>query len=73
MSINPQKHISFDRHDDKIEVIIRDAFFEKTFQKEVSTNNKKELENLLVDLKNKGIDLIGIIKRKMMGGSGWFD
>ena len=71
--ISPQKHISFDRHGDKVEVVIRDSSFKKTYQKEVSINNRKELESLLIDLKNKGVDLIGIIKRRMTDGSGWFD
>ena len=68
-----KKHISFDRHGDKLEVIIRDSSFVKTYQKEVSINDRKELELLLKDLKFKGVDLIGIIKRKMIGDSGWFD
>jgi len=67
------KHISFDRHGDKIEVIIRNSAFVKTFQREVSTNNKKELEILLKDLKNKGVDLIGLVIQKTSEGSGWFD
>jgi len=69
----PQKHISFDRHGDKIEVIIRNSSFVKTFQREVNTNNKKELESLLKDLKNKGVDLIGLVIQKTSEGSGWFD
>lgn len=67
------KHISFDRHGDKLEVIIRDSSFQKTFQKEVNIGNTHELEGLLKDLKDKGVDLIGIIKRKMIDSSGWFD
>ena len=67
------KHISFDRHGDKIEVIIRDSSFVKIYQKEVSTNNRRELEDLLKDLKNKGVDLIGVIRKRMTDDSGWFD
>lgn len=70
---NPQKHISFDRYGDKIEVIIRDSSFVKIYQKEVSTTNRKELESLLKDLKNKGVDLIGIIVKKMSSGMDWFE
>lgn len=58
---------------DKLEVIIRDTAFKKIFQKEVNTGNRKELEILLKDLKNKGVDLIGLIKKKMVSDDGWFD
>ena len=58
---------------DKLEVIVRDDTFKKIFQKEVNIGNRKELEVLLKDLKDKGVDLIGVIKRKMLDGSGWFD
>ena len=58
---------------DKLEVIIRDNSFKKIFQKEVNTGNKKELEGLLKDLKNKGVDLIGLIRKKMISDDGWFD
>ena len=71
--ISSQKHISFGGHGDIVEVIIRDSSFKKIYQKQVSITNRKELENLLIDLKNKGVDLIGIIKRRMIDGSGWFD
>lgn len=64
---------AFDRHGDKIEVIVRDSSFKKIYQKEVGVGNTKELESLLEDLKNKGIDLIKIIKRKMINNSDWFD
>ncbi len=67
------KHISFDRHGDKLEVIIRDSSFKKTYQKEVSINDRRELENLLKDLKNKGVDLIGLVMKKSMDDGGWFD
>jgi len=71
--INPQKNVRFDRFGDTIEVIIRDPNFSKIFKKQVSINNKKELEMLLKDLRNKGVDFIGIIKRKMISGSDdWF-
>ena len=33
----------------------------------------KEFKELLKELKRKGVDLIGIIRRKMIDGSGWFD
>ncbi len=68
-----KKHISFDRNGDKLEVIIRDSSFKKTYQKEVNTGNKKELESLLKDLKAKGVDLIGLIRKKMVSDNGWFD
>ena len=68
-----EKHISFDRHGDKIEVIIRDSSFKKIYQKEANTGSRKELELLLEDLKNKGVDLIGIVIKKTMEGNGWFD
>ena len=69
--MNVQKHISFGRHGDKIEVIVRDSSFVKIYQKEVSTTNKRELENMLKDLKDKGVDIIGLILKK--SSSGWFD
>ena len=55
----PEKHVNFDRHGDKLEVIIRDSSFKKTYQKVVSISDKRELEILLKDLKAKGVDLIG--------------
>ena len=58
---------------DKLEVIVRDNGFKKIFQREVNTGNRKELETLLKDLKDKGVDLISVIKRKMLNDSGWFD
>lgn len=70
--INPQKNIKFDKFGDTIEVIIRDPNFSKIFKKQVSINNKKELEILLNDLRNKGVDLIGIIKKKIISGDDWF-
>ncbi len=68
-----QKHISFDRHGDKIEIVIRNSLFVKTFKREVSINDKKGLEILLKDLRDKGVDLVGIIKNRMVDNSGWFD
>lgn len=73
MMLNQEKHVGCERHGDKLEVIIRDSSFKKIFQKEANTGNKKELESLLKDLKDKGVDLIGIIKRRMIDGSDWFD
>jgi len=58
---------------DKLLVIIRDTSFKKIYQKEVNTGNKRELENLLKDLKDKGVDLIGLIRKKMISDNGWFD
>ncbi len=66
-------HLQTYNHGDKLEVIIRDSSFKKIFQTEVNTGNKKELENLLKDLKNKGVDLIGLIRKKMISDNGWFD
>ncbi len=60
-------------HGDELEVIIRDTSFKKIFQKKVNTGNKKELEGLLKDLKAKGVDLIGLIRKKMISDNGWFD
>ena len=54
-------------------MIIRNSSFVKTYHKEVNANNKKELELLLKDLKNKGVDFIGIVKKRMIDNSGWFD
>lgn len=71
--MSSQKHISFDRHGDKIEVIIRDSSFKKIYQKEVSISDRKELAVLLKDLKNKGVDLIGLVIKKTSEDSGWFD
>ena len=68
-----QKHISFDRYGDKIEIVIRNSSFVKTFKREVNINDRKGLEVLLKDLKDKGVDLIDIIKRRMVDDSGWFD
>jgi len=73
MNLHPQKNISFDRHGDKLEVIVRDSSFKKIYQKEVSTHDKRELESLLKDLKDKGVDLIGLIIKKTKDGSTWFD
>ena len=58
---------------DTLQVIIRDTSFRKTYQREVNTGNKKELESLLKDLKAKGVDLIGLIRKKMITDNGWFD
>jgi len=68
-----QKNVSFDRHGDKLEVIIRDSSFKKIYQKEVSITDRKELEILLKDLKHKGVDLIGLVIKKTSEGSGWFE
>ncbi len=68
-----QKHISFDRHGDKLEVVIRNSSFVKVFKMEVNINDRKGLELLLKDLKDKGVDLIGIIRKRMIDDSGWFD
>lgn len=58
---------------DELEVIIRDTSFKKIFQKKVNIGNKKELEELLKDMKHKGVDLIGLIRKKMISDNGWFD
>ncbi len=58
---------------DKLQVIIRDTSFKKIYQREVNTGNRKELESLLKDLKHKGVDLIGLIRKKMRTDNGWFD
>ncbi len=60
-------------HGDKLEVIIRDTSFRKIFHTEVNTGNRKELEGLLKDLKDKGVDLIGLIRKKIVSDNGWFD
>lgn len=71
---NPQKKISFERYGDKLQVIIRDSSFTKIFEREVSIDNRKELEILLKDLRNKGVDLIDSIRKNILsGGSDWFD
>ena len=54
---------------DKLEVIVRDNSFKKIFQREVNTGNRKELETLLKDLKDKGVDLIRVIKRRMLSST----
>ncbi len=58
---------------DELEVIIRDSSFKKIFQKKINTGSRKEMEDLLKDLKAKGVDLIGLIRRKMINDNGWFD
>ena len=58
---------------DKLQVIIRDTSFKKIYQREVNTGNRKELESLLKDLKHKGVDLIGLIRKKMINDNRWFD
>lgn len=70
-----QKHIRFDRMGDKLEVIIRDANWNPIYKKEVNIHDKQELQTLLKDLKNKGIDLLAIIKNdlKQEGHTEWFD
>ena len=65
--------LSIYNNGDKLQVIIRDTSFKKTYQREVNTGNKKELESLLKDLKHKGVDLIGLIRKKMISDNGWFD
>ena len=65
--------VSIYSNGDELEVIIRDTSFKKIFQKKVNTGNKKELEGLLKDLKAKGVDVIGLIKKKMNRDNGWFD
>lgn len=67
-----QKHTTFERHGDIIEVVIRDSSFTKIFEKEASVHNRKELEKLLYELKSKGVDLVGIIRKKMITDSDWF-
>lgn len=67
------KNVHFDRHGDKLEVLIRNSDFVKIYQKEVNINDRKELVVLLKDLKNKGVDLIGLVIKKTSDGSGWFD
>ena len=68
-----QKHISFDRHGDMLEIVIRNSSFVKIFKREVNINDRKGLEILLKDLRDKGVDLVGIIKRRMVDDSGWFE
>ncbi len=58
---------------DRLEVIIRDTSFKKTYQREVNTGNRKELESLLKELKHKGVDLIEVIRKKIISDNGWFD
>ena len=65
--------VSVYNNGDKLQVIIRDTSFNKIYQREVNTGNRKELESLLKDLKNKGVDLIGLIRKKMISDNGWFD
>lgn len=65
-------HVQFIRSQDVMQVIIRDSSFNKIFDRTVNTTNKKDLENLLEDLKHKGVDLIAIIKNKMINGDDWF-
>ena len=65
--------VSVYNNGDKLQVIIRDTSFRKIYQREVNTGNRKELESLLKDLKNKGVDLIGLIRKKMISDNGWFD
>ncbi len=71
--MSPEMYGSFDRYGDKLEVIIRDSSFRKLFRREININNSKDLERLLIDLKDKGVDIIGLIKKKMIDDSGWFD
>jgi len=63
-AFHQQKHISFDRHGDKIEVIIRNSAFVKTFQREVSINNKKDLEVLRLEKQRCRFDRIDNKKDK---------
>ncbi len=65
--------VSVYNNGDKLQVIIRDTSFNKIYQREVNTGNRKELESLLKDLKHKGVDLIGLIRKKMISDNGWFD
>ena len=64
--------VSIRKEGDILEVIIRNQSYVKTFHKKVRVNEKKDLEELSIDLKNKGIDLIKIIKNKMITDSDWF-
>ena len=65
--------VSIYNNGDKLEVIIRDTSFKKTYQREVNTGNRKELESLLKELKHKGVDLIEVIRKKIISDNGWFD
>ena len=65
--------VSVYNNGDKLQVIMRDTSFKKIYQREVNTGNRKELESLLKDLKNKGVDLIGLIKKKLISDNEWFD
>lgn len=69
---NHLKNVTFDKRGDKLEVKVRDASFNKIYENEVSIHDKKALENLLKDLKAKGIDLIGLIIKKMRVSEDWF-
>ena len=65
--------VSVYNNGDKLQVIMRDTSFKKIYQREVNTGNRKELESLLKDLKNKGVDMIGLIRKKLISDNGWFD
>ncbi len=65
--------VSVYNNGDKLQVIMRDTSFKKIYQREVNTGNRKELESLLKDLKNKGVDLIGLIRKKLISDNEWFD
>ena len=60
-------------HGDMLEIVVRNSSFVKIFKREVGINDRKGLEILLKDLRDKGVDLISIIKKRMIDNSGWFD
>lgn len=48
-----EKNVAFARYGDKLEVIIRDSCYNKTYQNEVNTNDKKSMEKIIIRLKEQ--------------------
>ena len=49
--------VTYDKNGDKIEVTLRDSSFNPYFKGKAGVKNKKELKQLIMDLKAKGVDL----------------
>lgn len=61
------KHLDYKTRGDKIEIKLMDDAFQVFYKRSVSVNNKKELAQMMNDLRGYGIDL-----RKVMVEVDWF-
>ena len=65
------KKVSYKKRGDKLLVKLRDSRWETIFEKEVSINDKKGLKELILTLRNYGVDLRTAIKESSKDS--WFD